>query len=252
MSKTRQRFPDGPVWVRTHPITHLTDHASAAHAHDWHQLTFAVAGHITLETETSRWSIPTDHALWVPAGTRHRERMRAPVSVRSLYFAPGAVKGARAECRALLVAPLFRELVAQACRIGALDRRRPVERRLIGVLLDQLASAPEAGLALPLPRDGRARRLAALIEADPGAPLAQLARRAGGSLRTLERRFLEETGVSVGAWRRRRRLFQALDLLGAGASVGAAGEAVGYATTSAFSAAFRDQFGRSPSRDRSR
>jgi AraC-like DNA-binding protein len=246
VSRTRQRFPDGSVWVRTYPLTHLHDHVTRPHRHEWHQLTFALRGHIELDTDLAHWSIPTDHALWVPSGVSHRETLRAPVTVRTLYLAPGAVPRASRSCRALEVSPLLRELVAHASVLGALDHRRARDRRLIGVLLDQLAAAPAAELALPLPRDPRARRLAELVERAPDRPLAQLVRVAGASLRTLERCFAHETGMSLGTWRRRRRLFHARALISGGASVTAAADAAGYATVSAMSEAFRRELGRSP------
>jgi AraC-like DNA-binding protein len=113
-----------------------------------------------------------------------------------------------------------------------------------------VVAATEVGLELRTPRDLRARRFVALVTADPGgeASIAQLARKAGVSLRTLERCFLAETGVAVGEWRRRHRLFHALRLLEGGASVTAVALEIGYASTSAFSHAFARQFGRSPSR----
>jgi AraC-like DNA-binding protein len=92
---------------------------------------------------------------------------------------------------------------AHICSLGALDRRRAEQHRLIGVLVDQLATAEDVSLDLPLPRDDRACRLAALIDADTSGSLGRLARRAGASLRTLERLYLAETGVPVGEWRRR-------------------------------------------------
>lgn len=259
MSKTRQRslrrsgrFPDGPVWIRTHPVNYLHDRTDAAHHHDWHQLSFALRGQLEIETEDVRRLVPADRAVWVPAGTAHSEVMRAPVSVRSLYVAPGAIPGRfdASRCRTLAVSPLLRELILHITRIGALDRRTPEQARLIGVLLDLLAAAGEVGLELRMPRDPRARRFVALISEEPGekAPIRELATRAGASLRTLERSFLAETGVAVGEWRRRHRLFHALRLLEAGAGVTTVAFEVGYATVSAFSTAFSRQFGASPSR----
>src|SRR5262249_54588793 len=133
-------------------------------------------------------------------------------------------------------------------RIGALDGKRPEQARIAGVLFDQLAAADDVPLELRSPRDPRARRFAALVTDDPGtaAPIATPPRKAGASVRTPERCFLAETGLAVGEWRRRVRLFHALRLLEAGASVTDVALEVGYASTSAFSAAFARQFGRSP------
>jgi AraC-like DNA-binding protein len=275
LAKTRQPL-DGPVWVRTYPVTFLHDVTETEHDHAWHQLTFATRGHLEVVTDEARHIVPTDRAVWVPAGTQHTEIMRAPISMRSIYisrlaFLPGRVIAGRTaprpartapdRVRTIRVAPLLRELILHISRIGALDRRKPEQARLVGVLLDQLASAPDEGLALRSPRDPRARRLADLIMRELGdggssreatsrgvASIRVLARKAGASLRTIERCFVAETGASVGDWRRRVRLFHALRVLEGGAPVTAVALEVGYASTSAFSHAFMRQFGRPPSR----
>jgi AraC-like DNA-binding protein len=259
LAKTRQPL-DGPVWVRTYPVTFLHDVTEAEHDHAWHQLTFATRGHLEVLTDEARHIVPADRAVWVPAGTMHTEIMRAPISMRSIYISAhisghlsGHVSGhlsgrTASRVRTIAVTPLLRELILHISRIGALDRRRPEQARLVGVLLDQLAAARDTSLALPSPRDPRARKLADLVTREPGdvASIAALARKAGASLRTIERCFLAETGLPVGEWRRRVRLFHAMRLLEAGASVTSVALEVGYASTSAFSHAFARQFGHSP------
>ena len=233
-------------------MTFLHDVTEADHDHAWHQLTFAARGHLEVITDAARHLVPADRAVWVPAGTPHSEVMRAPISMRSIYLSKLAFARSRhaapAQVRTLEVTPLLRELILHISRIGALDRRRPEHAGLVDVLLDQLAAARDVRLALPSPRDPRARRFAELVTRAPGddASIAALARRAGASLRTLERCFLAETGVAVGEWRRRVRLFHALRRLEDGAAVTEVALEVGYATPSAFSHAFARQFGRSP------
>ena len=219
-----------------------------ANASAWHKLTYAVRGHLEVITDDARRIVPADRAVWVPAGVEHSQVMRAPISMRSIFIAPGATKLAPPSCRTIAVTPLLRELILHISRIGALDRRRPEQARLVGVLFDLLAGAESIPLELRSPRDPRARRFADLVAREPGnaASIAQLARRAGASLRTIERCFLSETGVAVGEWRRRMRLFHAMRLLEGGSSVTDVAFDIGYASASAFSAAFSREFGRSP------
>jgi transcriptional regulator GlxA family with amidase domain len=134
--------------------------------------------------------------------------------------------------------------------MGSLDRGRVEQARLADVLIDLLRDAPDVSLHLPTPRDPRARKLAEIIHADPGArtPIGALARKAGASLRTVERCFLADTGLRVGEWRRRLRLFHALHLLESGASVATVAFECGYASASAFTAAFTRHFGSPPTR----
>ena len=78
--------------------------------------------------------------------------------------------------------------------------------------------------------------------------VAQLARHCHASESTVLRAFRRELGVAPLAYLRRRRLEQALQLLESGRhAVTEVATRVGYDNPSAFAAAFRDQFGFSPS-----
>jgi AraC-like DNA-binding protein len=124
------------------------------------------------------------------------------------------------------------------------------DARLAAVFLDQLARAERLVLQLPMPRDARMRALADGLCADPSDPrgLPALARAAGASARTVQRVFREETGMRFVEWRQRLRLIHAVTALNLGASVTQAGAEAGYASTSAFIAAFRQQMGEPPAR----
>ena len=245
----RQR-PDGSVWVRTNPLTVLHDHVSSEHEHEWDQLTYAASGVMRVHTESASWLVPPHRAVWLPAGVRHTEEMHAPVSVRTLYLAPKLANRLPREICMVNIPALMRELILHISRIGVLDRRKPAQAHLISVLLDELVGAPGVPLQLPMPRDPRARRLAALLQDAPhdDGSVADLSRRAGASRRTMERLFLGETKMTVGEWRRRLRLLHGVRLLAGGESVTNAAIDAGYASTSAFIAAFKRTFGMTPSR----
>jgi AraC-like DNA-binding protein len=246
----RQLRPDGSVWVRTYPLTFLHDHRTPTHVHDWDQLTYAASGVMRVHTEAASWVVPPHRAVWLPAGITHAEQLHAPVSVRTLYFAPGLAKTLPRQCQILNISTLLRELILHVSRIGVLDRQKPIEAHLIAVLLDQLVSVADVPLQLPMPRDPRARRLAAMLQdrPDEAASVAALSRRAGASRRTLERLFLAETRMTVGEWRRRLRLLHGVRLLAGGESVTNVALDAGYSSTSAFIAAFKKAFGATPGR----
>lgn len=66
------------------------------------------------------------------------------------------------------------------------------------------------------------------------------------SERTLARRFDEELGMNLRSWRRRLRMFTAIELMGGGLSVTQTAKELGYGSTSAFIYAFRTDMGWSP------
>jgi AraC-like DNA-binding protein len=145
---------------------------------------------------------------------------------------------------------LLRELILHACVCGSLRREVPRQDNLIDVILDQLRVINVAPLQLPLPDDPRALRVAEVLLADPSdqRPLAHIARTSGASTRTIERLYVDSTGVTFGKWRQQLRLMHAMRLLGGGAKVTYAALEAGYSTSSAFIAAFRKALGTTPTR----
>jgi len=252
MSEMRQMCsptPDTQPAVRGYAVTHPSGAVVLPTAPGWDQLLYASAGVMTVETDGGNWVIPPHRGLWAPDGTRYRILMHGRVSVRTLYLrrSLGAVGG---ELRAVNVSPLIRELVLHAVRTAPLYLDVAEHQRLVGVLVDQLGTLAQAPLQLPMPRDPRARALAAELMREPRATVRidVLARDAGASRRTLERAFLVETGMTIGRWRQRLRLLDALRRLAEGQPVTAVAHAVGYSTPSAFGAMFRQELGDTPGR----
>ncbi|RVX42702.1 AraC-like DNA-binding protein [Nonomuraea polychroma] len=120
--------------------------------------------------------------------------------------------------------------------------------RAEAVVLDLLHPLPALPIDVPLPVDERVRAVTDALLADPSdsRSLDDHARAIGASRRTLTRLFARDTGLSFDRWRTHMRLRAALPLLAEGRPVSQAAHAVGYATPSAFLAAFRRTVGTSP------
>lgn len=116
------------------------------------------------------------------------------------------------------------------------------------MLLDQLRPVPFTTVAVPMPRDPRALDVACALVENPAddATVAEWARRAGTSARTLARLFAAETGLSFARWRTHVRVRAALPLLADGTPVATVARRVGYVTPSAFVAVFRAIVGVTP------
>ena len=170
--------------------------------------------------------------------------------MRSLYF-PASFRAQAlemAECRVIAVTPLLRELILRVVELAALDSRVESEVHLMSVLMDELADAPAGPLALPLPADSRALAAAMRVLGSPvdGVSLNVLARECGVGARTLERLFRTETGMPFGLWRQKARLLESIRLLVESRSVTHAAIESGYASVSAYIAAFKQTFGSTP------
>jgi AraC-like DNA-binding protein len=250
MPTKRQRFFDPRHYqIRAgFPTEYAHGDIVEPHWHPWHQLTFASQGVVTVTTREGAWVVPTHRGVWVPARTRHSLQMSGPVSLRALYVAPTLSTALPGKCCVVAISPLLRELILRVSELKGLNSHIPLHSHLVPVMLDHLQMMQSDPIHLPLPCDGRAKRIVSLLQQEPcdQRPLGELAKTAGASKRTLERLFKSETGLGFGKWRQQFRLGHALRLLAAGQAVTSVALDVGYDSPSAFISAFRVTFGQTP------
>jgi AraC-like DNA-binding protein len=220
-----------------------------AHKHKRAQLMFAISGSLTVETEAGIWVLPTHRALWLPGGCRHTTVMRKPTELRTLYFdekVSWVLK--RKSLGVIEVSDLLRHLILEAVRQPWTYDMQSATGRLFRVLCDQLAEVQQAPAHLPEPTSVVAKKFARVYRDTPDErrPLAVIAKQVGASLRSMERLFKTETGLSLGAWVQQFRLITALQYLADDMPVGDAAYAVGFQNPSSFIALFKSQFGTTP------
>jgi AraC-like DNA-binding protein len=114
----------------------------------------------------------------------------------------------------------------------------------------ELHQAEDSATFIPLPHGPRCRRAADIVLADPTASheIETLAREVGTSARTLSRLFSSETQLSFKSWCQRARIAAAIERLSMEPNVPVKQLAseLGYASIPAFSHAFRQVTGKTP------
>jgi AraC-like DNA-binding protein len=218
------------------------------HAHESDQLIYAIRGIMEVYSGQSRWLIPPQFALWIPARTLHQIHMTGAVSMRTLYFRPGLISRLPADCAVLYVTPLLRELIVETVRIGQLRMSDAHERALRDVIILHVTKASSAPIFVTLPTERRALAVAQAILENPAQskPLPKLCADVGVGVRTIQRAFQKDVGTDFDSWRRQVRLTKAVELLVSGCSVKEVAFAVGYRQPSAFVETFRRTFGLTP------
>lgn len=219
------------------------------HCHPTAQLIHAVRGVMVVRTDDGRWVVPPTQGLWMPPGMTHRLRMVGEVHLRTLYFRRDAATRLPTQCQVVGISPLLRELI-----LAALDVAQPYapdtrDGRLMQLLLDEVAVLPSLPLRLPYPADAALQRICRRLSEQPDdlTTLSDWAVLIGIHAKTIERRFLRETGMTFGQWRQQARLIVALERLASGEKVVDVALGLGYNSPGAFSTMFRQQFGASPS-----
>ncbi len=235
-----------PMTVRAQSIP--TRHYFPEHAHRWHQVAYAVSGVLSVAVEGHSFVISPEQAVWLPAGLPHRVGSLLGAEFRSLWIAEEAGGGLPRNPTVFAVSPLLQALIIEAADIEGRDDADGYAARVTHLILDQLRRAKSLPGALPWPREGAVLTVCEALHADPADPRGpeEWGRELGMSGRTLARRFEAELGMGLRSWRRRLRLFKAIELLGGGLGITQTAMELGYGSTSAFIYAFRLEMGSSP------
>jgi AraC-like DNA-binding protein len=223
---------------------------SPSHTHPEGQLVAVHSGVVLMETPAGRWAQAPGCVGWIPPHHPHSARSFGPTSGWSLYLT-GGFEDRLPNAPAILEASvLIEELFKRLTQLSTLELTTPRGYHLINVILDELACADTQHRHLPIPGDRHLARLASALINDPSdnSTLDEWAGRLGLSRRTLTRRFVSETGMSFGDWRKQLRLFEALGMLSDGASVSTTALSIGFESVSAFIACFRKYFKVTPGR----
>jgi AraC-like DNA-binding protein/quercetin dioxygenase-like cupin family protein len=227
-------------------------HRIGTHMHREAQLVYAAKGTMQVTTPKGRWLVPPDRAVWVPALSEHAIDVLADIEMRTLYFDQAWLKREKrsdslAQEFVVRVSPLLHQAI-----LALFDEHNTPDRTalLIQLAMLELHRAEDSATFVPLPHEPRCRRAADIVLADPtGAhEIGALAREVGTSARTLSRLFSAETQLSFKSWCQRARVAAAIERLSTDTSVSVKQLAseLGYASVPAFSHAFRQVTGKTP------
>jgi AraC-like DNA-binding protein/quercetin dioxygenase-like cupin family protein len=222
------------------------------HMHREAQLVYAAKGTMQVTTPKGRWLVPPDRAVWVPALSEHAIDVLGDIEMRTLYF---ELDWLQREVRShsldaefvVRVSPLLHQTI-----LALFDDRGDPERTalLLRLAMMELDQAEDSATFIPLPREPRCRRAADIVLTDPTGDheIETLAHEVGTSVRTLSRLFSSETQLSFKSWCQRARIAAAIEKLSTEASVSVKQLAsdLGYASVPAFSHAFRQVTGKTP------
>jgi len=236
------------------------------HAHPWGQVALSATGVVRVTAPHGSYIVPPSRAVWIPPGVEHAVTVIEDAELLTLYLhqprgrcGPSRSVAESAEwhgCRVLEVSPLLlalaRELDVTPDGRGAAPGRDALarERRLAGLLLDELRRAAPVRLGVDLPQEKRLRRLCEAVIDEPSrhTTLAAWARDSGASARTMTRLFRSELATTFLQWRQQVLLARAVPMAARKVPMATIAAELGYASASAFTAMVRRSVGVPPSR----
>jgi AraC-like DNA-binding protein len=218
------------------------------HSHPRGQLLWAQQGVLRVTGEEAVWVVPSTHAMWIPSGISHQVSSETNTQIRNIYIDPSYIVRKNEKTIVMVtMTPLMQEIILRLTNEN--NNLTEVRRKRIGlVAIDELEELESTHLYIHSGRDPRLQRLVSHIVQHPQKTfsLANLSKLAGASVRTIERLFKAETGMTFRQWRSRFRLMNALVQLAEGSSSTSVAHELGYKSVSSFINAFKVQFGCTP------
>lgn len=220
------------------------------HRHARGQLLCALDGVMVVEATTGRWIVPPTTAVWLRPHVGHRILMRSAARICSVLVLPDAARALPDTDCVVHVSPLLRELICAAVALGTQVCETPRGELLAALLLQELREPAALPFHLPWPDDARMAAVCRAITDNPAqGHLAQdWAQSLAMSAKTFHRHFSKSTGMNFGQWQLQARLLGAMAAIVCGQPLMRVALDCGYESHSAFTQAFKRQFGLTPSK----
>lgn len=220
-------------------------------------LLYAISGALTVEVAHRSWLLAPSFAAWIPGGTPFTVTIPKPATSCSVLAEPGFCRRLPSRPAVFQMSPLTRHMVRHCREWGADVAHPPEAETFFLALLETCAGLVDGAIDVARPRasDPALQAAIAVLEAHLAEeiPLAQVARLAHLSQRTLQRRFAREVGFTVSEALTRLRMIRAVALLAEDdQSILAIAGDCGYASLSAFNRAFVNFAGVPPATFRAR
>ncbi|MFT3944080.1 MAG: helix-turn-helix domain-containing protein [Ancrocorticia sp.] len=218
-------------------------------------------GRARVEMPGTTRELCANEALWIPAGVPHRIVTESGTVAFPILPEVVDLPANLDRVVQLAIPPSWEKwlIVQFALGLGYLREEKGGGVNLLDLMADSHASSGRGDIrenhpatrdvaSPPLPISPAAAKIAAILLQDPGddTSLDEFAGLLKTGLRTIQRQFSEETGLSFRQWRTKVRVAAAAAHLDAGRSVGWAGRRVGFATPAGFTRAFRQNIGTTP------
>ncbi|WP_114783509.1 AraC family transcriptional regulator [Vibrio tetraodonis] len=226
----------------------LSNTETRIHSHPWGQVQLISGGILEMEAEGTRFLAPPHLAIWVPAGVMHTSYNRKPLSYCSLNIAQRLTKYFPSSTSLIKISPIALTIIDDFRTRNISIPQTEQDKRLIQVLLDQLATQDTQHHFLPSSDNKYLVKILAEVEENPldNRSLAQWAETVHSTERTLARYCQSELGMSFTEWRLRVRYLYSMELLRKGHSVKEVALTLGYRQASPFIAMFKKYAGQTP------
>ncbi|MBN2985296.1 AraC family transcriptional regulator [Pseudomonas lactucae] len=223
------------------------------HRHPVGQFVLVKKGMLYGHTQDQRWLLKPGMAVWIPPQTLHAGVAYSQVDLTVLYLGREQSKDFSTTLKLIEASALVIALCDRLAEEGARPLTEVQRSCILQLLLQDITELPASNMVLPLPSDGRLKRVTDQLIARPGLrkSLAEWGGEVGATERTLTRLFRKETGLCYTQWYNRLLLVEAYRGLMVEHTNERLAHHLGFASSDSFGHWFRRVTGSSPGKVRS-
>ncbi len=220
-------------------------HDDVLHQHQKGQLVYVESGFQYITIEERIYLLPQNYAVWIPPNTLHKTNSHSEKIKLMIMFADTEIKDTfYHEVNVFSVPPVLKEMIKYAEKWSKLLTKDHNESLFLKALFNELPHFVDHSLKLHICLPGD-KRLDKVIEHlhhhyREEIKIEELSDTALLSLRTLERIFKKETGLTVTKYQQILRIIKSLELLSSGNfTISETAYEVGYRSVQAFTRSFQ-------------
>ncbi|SFN33972.1 transcriptional regulator, AraC family [Chryseobacterium oleae] len=220
-------------------------HDDILHSHEKGQLVYVESGFQYITVDGKIYLLPQNHAAWIPPGSVHKTNTHSEKIKLMIMFADVDPDiSFHQEIHVFSVPPVLKEMIKYAERWSKIMSKDPDEMLFLKALFNELPRFVEHSLKLHirLPEDKRLSEPIGYLHNhyQEDIRIEDLSEISLLSLRTLERIFKKETGMTLSKYQQILRIIKSLELLSSGdLTISETAYQVGYKSVQAFTRSFR-------------
>lgn len=204
---------DAYIWYETN-----WEHDKQEHLHQTSQLTYVEEGYQYLHIEQKIYLVPQNHVIWIPAGMKHRTTSEAErINLMVVMFKPILKNNFFEEVHVFAAPPILKEMLLYASKWNKLLTEDEEQKAFLFAMLNSLPNLCKENnsLQIPVPTDSRLIPVCNYINANYkyNFDFEELADKANISVRTLQRLFKQQTGITVQKYAQLIRILKSIELL---------------------------------------
>jgi AraC-like DNA-binding protein len=220
-------------------------HDDVLHQHEKAQLVYVESGFQYLTVDGKIYLLPQNHAAWIPPNAVHKTNSHSEkIKLMIIFFEVDKKDPFYHQVNVFSVSPVLREMIKYAEKWSLNTNENADENIFLKALYNEIPNfaADSIHLHISLPEDKRLAKAVKFLNNNytKDLKMEELSDLAALSLRSLERIFKKETGLTLSKYQQILRIIKSLELLSANEwTISEIAYKVGYKSLQAYTNSFQ-------------